>query len=551
VSALARSRPLQADPGRRIRAQVSGFVLARQVTQAARYAVPAIAVGGLLAACLGIVVQVLGLAGGRALVIVVGLAPVLAAAVVGWLRRVPEGRIALEIDRALGLDERVTTALELASRDSQTSTRAGHDLAQRQLADAAHYLSAVRPGAVYPLRLSLRRLGLALVALGLAVAPWFVPWPAVVGNRLTPMAVSSTSRAEAARLDALARQVESQGSPDDAATRAQLAAQLRQAADALRQSGSDASQANQALRAVDQAMAAAAPNTGEDASLTLARIADALNSQQLTKPATQALDQQNPAQAASDLNQLAANLANLSTDQRQALAQALQAASQAAQGSDTNAAQQLQAAADAAKNGDSPGMQQAAQALQQLANASQAQQDVSQARSALQASRDAIASASTGNAAQAVSPAPPDGSGATNGSPANSSPDASAADANAAGQGQTSQDGQNGQGQAGNQPGDQSGGGSGSGTTGHLGSPNDLPGLAQREVMVPTDSTGEPGQLGPSSQLQTGANGTARVDYSNVLPQYRQQALQAVDNGVVPNSLKSVVKGYFDSLAQK
>ncbi|HLH74631.1 MAG TPA: hypothetical protein VKX96_15190, partial [Chloroflexota bacterium] len=263
-------------------------------------------------------------------------------------------------------------------------------------ADAVGHLVSVRRDAVYPIRLSGRLQVLAILGILLAILPWVVPWSTIPALRPRPSLTAAVSRAEADRLDQVANRLEQQDNPQDQTTRSALANQLRQVADQLRRDGGNAQQATRDLQRAQQLAAKTAPQTGEDASLTLARIADALNNSPTTRPITQALDQQNLAQALAALNQAADQLGSLSQSQRDALAQALQAASDAARGSDTNAAQQLQQAAQAAQNGDSSGLQQAAQALQQLSNASQAQSDASQAQSEMQASSEAISQAAQG-----------------------------------------------------------------------------------------------------------------------------------------------------------
>ena len=483
--------------------------------------------GGLLAGVVGIVVAFFGLNGGPALAGSLVLVAVVAAAAVGWLRQAPEPRIALEIDRRLELGERVTTALELAT------SRSEHPLAERQIADALGHLSAVRPGAVYRPRVPRRVQALAMVGVALAISPWVVSWPSLPGIHSPASQVAQVSQTEAARLDNVASNLDTQKNPADQPIRAELATQLRQAADDLRSDGGKSQQASQDLQRAEQATSALAPRTGEDAALTLARISDALNNQSATKPVTQALDQQNVAQAAAALSQLASSLPTMSATQRQDLANALQAASNAAQGSDTNAAQQLQQAAQAAKNGDAPGAQQAAQALQQLGADSQAQSDVAQTQSELQSSQQAVAQAAQTDQPQLSSAANP--AALSNGDQTTNQ-----------GAGQPGGQGQTGQG---NQQGGQQGGGIGKGSADHLGAPNPFQGLAQREVTVATDQQSNSGSISASNQLQVGTGGQAQVDYRNVLPQYQKQALQAMEDNAVPSGMKQVVKGYFDSLA--
>ncbi len=521
---------LRGDPRRQLRAQVADFASARRRTEAIRRAVWGVAIGGALAAVAGIAVQFTTLDGGPAIAGTVGVALVIVAAVAGWLDHVPDTRVALEVDRHLGLDERVTTAIEIANRQNK------HPLAERQIADAVGHLVSVRRDAVYPIRLSGRLQVLAILGILLAILPWVVPWSTIPALRPRPSLTAAVSRAEADRLDQVANRLEQQDNPQDQTTRSALANQLRQVADQLRRDGGNAQQATRDLQRAQQLAAKTAPQTGEDASLTLARIADALNNSPTTRPITQALDQQNLAQALAALNQAADQLGSLSQSQRDALAQALQAASDAARGSDTNAAQQLQQAAQAAQNGDSSGLQQAAQALQQLSNASQAQSDASQAQSEMQASSEAISQAAQGGSSSQSSSSNQAGSGDQSASASSDQAAAAGQDTSGAQQGQNGQS--NGQ-----------GGGIGTGSTDHLGTPQDVPDAAQREVFVPGNQTGAPGTIGQSNQLQAATGGDTRVDYRNVLPEYQKQALQAIQNNSVPADLKQVVRGYFDSLA--
>src|SRR5205823_9231916 len=135
--AVASPARLRVDPRRQIQAGVASFVAARQRARAIRYLSPGLAVGGVLAALAGCLAQIFGFDGGLIVAIGLGVAPSLGAATYGLMRRVSDRHIALEIDRALGLDERVTTALELAQhRDPVGLSARGTDLRQRQVADA-------------------------------------------------------------------------------------------------------------------------------------------------------------------------------------------------------------------------------------------------------------------------------------------------------------------------------------------------------------------------------------------------------------------------------
>ncbi len=588
MSSLVVSR-LQTDPRHRLRAHVATFVSARQMTTALRFAAAGTTVGGLVAALVALAAQIFDVALSPAVAALLVVGPALGGAVGGWLRRAPLGRVALEIDRQLGLDERVTTALELAeigltgrsvSSPGRTRTRpregerttglaflrahpstaiasARSDLAaalaEDQIADAVARLDEARPSAVYPWQVPRGLLVAIGVSLILAVAPWFVAIPSLLGNQFPAGRVAKVSQVEADRLEVVARRIENEASsgPEgaSAANRAQIAAQLRQAAAELRQSRASSQEATRDLQQAEASTEALAPATGEDASVTLARIADALNSQSLTQPTTQALDQQDPARAAANLRQLAANVAAMSADQREQLAQALQAAASAARGSETQAAQELQQAADAARRGDQAGVAQAAQALEQLSAASQNQRAVAEARSELQSSREAISRASQGG-----TPDRPGDVGQADGRDSSGASESSAASGAGPGDPAANQGGSSDNGPTaaqGDQATNQNGAGVGTGEAEHQGTPHDLQSLAQREVTVPTNGNGDPVSVSASNQTQVGASGTSQVDYVNVLPQYRDQALQAIDGNVVPTGLKQVVKGYFDSLAPK
>ncbi|MGH2460313.1 MAG: hypothetical protein ACRDIY_15765 [Chloroflexota bacterium] len=519
------------NPRRQLQASVADFSFACRRATAIRFLARGIAIGGVLAGLAGGFFTFFGFGGGLPFAELAFVTSIVVAASVGWLRPVSELRVALDIDRQLELGERVTTALEMSRLTGD------RPLADQQMLDALAHLAVARPGAVYPIRLTRRAEAIALLGIVLAILPWVAPWPSLPGLAAPSSQVTAVSQTEAARLDDAANRLESQTTASDPSTRTELATQLRQAADALRRDGGNAQQATSDLQQTSQAVSSLSPRTGEPAALTLARISDALNNQSTTQPITQALDQQNVARAAATINQLAASLSSMSPAQRQDLANALQSAGDAARGSDTNASAQLQQAAQAARNGDAQGVRQAAQALQQLDAANQAQNDASQASSELQSSQQAVAQAGQSSLSQ-LSPAA---------SPADAASDAQSSDQ---APGQANAQGQPGQGQQqGDQSGNQQGGGIGTGTTDHLGAPNDPQGLAQREVTVPTGQQFDTGSVSASNQLQNGAGGEARVDYRNVLPQYQKQALQAIDGNAVPTGLKQVVKGYFDSLA--
>jgi hypothetical protein len=551
VSALARPiRPL-VDPSRQLRSSVDEIRAARRRAEAARFAFQGVAIGGFAAALVGGELRFADLEIGPFVAATFFLLIVGGLALIGWLRQPPLVRVTLEIDHRLGLDERVTTALELATLDRRTDNPGALSaLGREQIADAVSHLAAAAAGSVYPLRVARRALALAAAGLILAALPWVAPWPVLIRTFVPPSPVELAAQAEATRLEMAARRLQSDGSTADRATRDAVAAQLLKAAAELRQAGGNTPAATRALQNAEQAMLAVSPQSAQDASQTLARIADALNADAQTQAATQALDVQDSAQAASQMAQLASNVGSMSAQQRDDLANALQLASNAARSDDSTAANQLQQAADAVRAGNPDGAQQAAQAIQQLGATSSAQRDVAQGRSELQASRENLANATQSAPANAQTGSQNSSAGQNSDQNGSAPGDTNSASAQAG----SSQTGaaQNGSPGSGNQPTDgsgQPGGGAGKGTADHLGAPNDLQALAERQVTVPSNNPGDPGSVSLSNQQQVGTTGSAQVDYANVLPQYRSQALQNISGNEVPSGLKQVVKGYFDSLA--
>lgn len=564
---------------RRFRARLAVFSRARRRVNALHSGALGLAAGGFLAAIVGSIAQVYGLNEALLVVIALLLGSTMIALLVGWLRPIDAARTAFDIDHALHLDERMTTALESArektSSGAQLEPSTGtlrNLLEDEQLADALISLDAARPGAVYPIRVARVCALAALAGLLLAALPWIIPWSLLYGGATPAGEVSATNQEQAARLEALARELDSGTPALDPAARRQLADQLRQAAVQLRRDGSNAGQASRDLLRTEQSAATVAPRTGEDAALTLARVADALNRQATTAAVTRALDAQNVAGASAAMDQIANNVGQMTPAQRDAVANALQSASSAASGSDTAASQQLRRAADAVRRGDPSGTRQASQAIQELGSASQAQNDAARVQSEVETSRQAVRQAaeastqsgsstsrsshipsSTGSSAQLLagspngtSSNPPTG----NGSPSSGSSNDGAGNGSSGSSGGNSVNSGNPNGN-GTQNGEESGSGYGQGSTEHLGNPSEISSLAQRQVVVPTDPNAPLAEISPSGQSQVGASSEARVDYQTVLPQYQKQALEGLDNGAVPNDLRNVVKGYFDALASK
>jgi hypothetical protein len=144
----------------------------------------------------GLVANALWLAGSRVLPYIVptvvlpatplALAALGALVLVFW--RPDVTGIAALTDRRLGFKERITTAVELerkAGVPDTASSPAGLLLADLQLSDAVSHLRQVEPVEAFPIRLSLREVNAALLAVLLVVglAVWPNPMQQTVRQR--------------------------------------------------------------------------------------------------------------------------------------------------------------------------------------------------------------------------------------------------------------------------------------------------------------------------------------------------------------------------------
>lgn len=491
-------------------------------------------------------------------------------------------RTALLADRRLDLRERLTTAWELHQRGLDSP------LISAQLADATTRLRAVKPFRAFPLRLPRQESGAVAALLVVVVALWILPNP----HRLDlqrQQAERALIAQQAQAVGQLVQQIQtsagSQPNAEQAATvqaLTQLQNQLKDnkvsTADAL----ADLTAAEDRLRAQDSAAATAA-KTGLDQAA--AALAAGQGGDAATKGLGQAIGQGQYAQAASQLQQLATNAAQLTPEQRDALQTTLHAAGAAAAKADPALGQALQQAANSlgsdAQPADPATQQQAfiqaASALQQAGQTVTSDNQAQQALSQVQASEATLSTAqqaatgqatAQGNQAQPVSSLgspsagqqtagtpnnptaagqPPDSTGQSGQAGAPADGGASSA-ASGATQGQTPA--QSGQG-AGSQTGDGSGQGQagGHGPGGGPGSQVYAPQTVNGHQEQLPNSAKDPGQQVAANGAQTAQNNQPLVPYNQVIGSYQQQAAQAMDQSHVPLDKKNLVRDYFSALA--
>ncbi len=460
-------------------------------------------------------------------------------------------RIARLVDLSAGLKDRLTTAVEL----SQGRIRS--PFADRQLADALAAGSAVPPARVFPWRWHpLRWLAAALLT---ALFLWLTFQPNPRDRLLAREAEARQAIAAVqARIGGLRGELGSSPNPSPELEQAQE--QLERLSRELAEAGPNREQALARLAEAQQNLAGQLGPRAQAERFGLDRLARELERSGQAPGLGERFgqgDRQAPAEA---LENTAGRLGELSAENREALAQALERAAQTLRGINPALAERLQQAADALRRGDLDAARQALAEAGRLAGEMgrrvEGQERLARVIDRLEAERRQLAG--------------PSGPGAQAG--------------NRGGQGQ--QPGQGAQGQPGQGAGsDRSGTGAGfsgqtsgdvAGTTAPTspggvatggGRPlTDRPGSTATgeldAVYAPVRRLGSPGQTSfiPGQQSQGPVErqpgdgpvevGRMLVPYQEVVGQYQAAAGRALDGGYVPGPFKDLVKAYFDALSQ-
>src|SRR3954470_10331452 len=197
---------------------------------------------------LGLLANVLWLAGARFFPYVVptavlpavplALAALGALVLVFW--RADLVRIAALTDRRLGLRERVTTAVELDRKSripDTTASPSGLLLADLQLSDAVSHLREVEPVDAFPIRVALREVYAALLAVLIVVG--LVAWPNPMQQTVRQREqMAQAVKQEAERLNKAADQVAAANIDENSDDMQQIEQALRDASKALQQNPS-------------------------------------------------------------------------------------------------------------------------------------------------------------------------------------------------------------------------------------------------------------------------------------------------------------------------
>lgn len=488
-----------------------------------------------------------------------------ATALVVLLRRPDELSLATHTDRELGLQERLTTAVELRRH------QADHPLAKLQIADTVDRLRSLPPARAFPLRIGRRQLAILTVSLLALLLPLALP-SAESPTSVESARVQEVVAQEAERITALAADIENARVRErvDEATRAEIAKALQDASQSLQESNSP-ERAVAALSEAQRDLAAMRPAGAQDLGQALARAAQGLQNDSATRDAASKLAQGDAQSAAESLSSLGDRAADMSAAQRASAAQALRAAAANAGRFDSKLGDSLSKAAEALASGSpqaEAALDRAAAQLQETAQQSARQDLIEKAMSQVERSQATVARAA--QAPGAEQPRPDRGQGVTapnrgakpndaGNQEAGQQPDDAAAQSGAAGQeGAGSEGGQQGaqgeQGALGQQ------GAQGQGQQGQQGEPTagrgtlaestegfDPSTLKSRIEQIASGDFEDP-SVSTSDRTGLPNSGQATADYRDVYAVYQDRATAAMQDHYVPLDMQDLVRDYFSAL---
>lgn len=519
-----------------------------------------------------------------------------------WLRPRPVLQAARRFDLLFGLDERVSTALELLSG----RIRADDAIGGMQIDDARRRAQAVRPAAALPLRLPGRDWLLVLALLGAFGLLVWLPNP-----QADVLAGQSAERAAIEDAAETLRDAAEQVATDpilQTAEREALLQALDTSIKTLEQPNISPEEAFAALSDAQSALRRQADLFNQQLNTRAAamnRAAEALG--ELSPETRQAIEEARDAAEAMQqlMNDLAQSMNGMSAAQQQQLAQAMQQAAGAMQNANPQAARQMQQAAQAMQNGQAAdaqsAMQQANDALQEGRQEQQAQQQASErldqaAQQAQQAAQDVAQAGQQGRQSQQAQQgqqgqsqqdqsgqqgqAAQDGQSGQQageqGQPGESGAQSSQQGGQAEGQQSVGQQG-SGEGDSQSEAGQSEGGGQGAGdapggqgqesggsrSQGMVSQGNNPDGEGQSQfapVFAPRRIGGEAG--GEQMSLESDGGdapvvegefaqnpaGESVVPYNEVYADYANAANRALESDYIPLGLRDVVRDYFTSL---
>lgn len=480
--------------------------------------------------------------------------------------------LARRIDRAAGLQERSTTALELGARGDE------FPLAIAQMRDAVEHLKRIDMIDAFPLRLPRRELMATSFVVLVAAIVGFSPNPWLLRARASNPSIT-IAREQAQRVQRLADSLPADQNPEIDALR-QVLNNGAKTMDARSNEPDAALNALQDLEEQVQQM-----SQGDDQlSASLAAIASALAGDQATQPLADAINTGDMRQISQASKDLAQAFQSMSPQDQQRVAMVMRDAANRAGRVSQGVGNQLQqaanglqaaaAGADAAQaggqtadgqQGDQSGAQGASDAMNQLSNSAAAADARQRTASQLESSRNALERAlgrtqSRSGSNSNGSNSSTSKSSAGNGQGSSGDPTAGQGQ-DGKGQGQGDQAGNgtdSGNGSQGNQGGDGSQNGQGGGystggdpnATNNNGSPSNLDAIYDPQ-QVQSNGQVPPDESSVNPYTSNAGSGSAQAAPEDVQPSYSNQPTQGNDQGSIPLGLRDLVKDYFSSLDQK
>jgi hypothetical protein len=448
-------------------------------------------------------------------------------------------------DRHFGLQERISTALEIQSGGLEVPA----ELAQRQLADALRAAARVDPATALPLRFNRQDLLLLLMTTALLSAAVLLPNPQEE-ILLHQRALDQLAAEQVQALTAIAEEV--RDNPTLTAEQQEAVVQpLERAIEELQAGGLSQ---EQLVAVLSEAEADLRELSSRQSQGALRQQLQAAGQPLARNPAASDLGRQlqdgNLSQAGTAAATLADSLSSLTAAEAAALAQDLAATAEALQNVDAQLAAELDRAAQALRDGDVAAAQQALreaaatlherggqqaaadQAAEVAAQVAQGRQEVTQAGQQAGESQQASGQ-QAGESQQASGQQAGEGQQA-GGQQAGEGPLQPGLGTGDAGQGQTA------------------GPGPGGGPGPNVFAPNfaDLDGLEGIAVELPAECRIHPTECGLLIDERPTAFDDVRsvVPYHQVFGEYRDAAYEALSGDYIPLGLKGVVRDYFSSL---
>lgn len=490
-----------------------------------------------------------------ALAVALALAGAVIAFVWPWLRAARTKPIewARRFDHAFGLQERMSTALEIGEGDIALKSDI---IRNSQRKDATRRLDSVDAKKLLPLKLSRRDALVSLfffVALVIALA-FPNPQQQILAQR---EALRRTIAQQVQQLEQ-ARQTIQQSALGDAQKKLAMDA-LDEARRKLEDPNTTPEEAMAAINEAQSTLDALNDEAARQQAQDLQRAGESLSPDELTNNLSNALANQDFQRAAEEMRNLGNDSQTgqpLSEEQQQRAANQLDQLARGVQSSDPQLAQQMRQAAQQMREGNAQqvqqSLQQAAKSLQQAQQQSAASQALDNAQQRTEAARQAIAeqAAQQQQAQQAQAGQPQQGQQAQQAQQGQSSQQGSAAQQGATMAGDNNQPGAQQSSAASTQNGQPSTQNSSQksddfGSSDQVYAPQRL-GSDGKQVVLPDSQ----GQAAPNAQGRpnTAPAGSSTVPYEQVYGDYSKAADDAIQTGQVPPEMRDYVRDYFSSL---